>query len=224
MHVASATLECPYPPARRVLAFEGVTRRYGAARALDAVTFSLRPGTLTALVGPNGSGKSTLLRVAATVEEPDAGRVRVGGQDVAEEGVAARRAVGWLGQEPGLYEDLTVRENLAFAAGFFGREAEVEEAARRFGVGHRLEARARRLSRGERQRAALARATLGGPLLLLDEPTTALDPEASAAAIRALAALRGGRTILAATHDAALVAASDRVLRLSGGRLVEEGA
>lgn len=199
-----------------MLAFREVSRRFGPLRALDAVTFRLAPGTLTALVGANGSGKSTLLRIAATLDEPTAGQVVVEG---AEDGAARRRQVGWLGQEPGLYEDLTVRENLAFLAAFHGRAGEVEAAAARFGIAHRLDQRVRRLSRGERQRAALARATLCGPLLLLDEPTTALDPEAAEAAVRALADLRDGRTLLVATHDAALIRAADRVLRLAGGRL-----
>ena len=202
----------------RVLSFDRVGRRYGAVRALDEVSFTLAQGTLTALVGANGSGKSTLLRLAATLDAPTSGALRVEGVDP-DDGAAHRRQVGWLAQEPGLYEDLTVRENLAFLAAFHGRAREVDEAAARFGIGGRLDARVRGLSRGERQRAALARATLGGPLLLLDEPTTALDPEGAAQAVRALAALRGARTLLVATHDAALVAAADRVLRLDGGRL-----
>ncbi len=198
-----------------VLAFEAVTRRFGARRALDGVTFRLAPGTLTALVGPNGAGKTTLLRLAATLDEPTSGRVTVEGAT----GAAARRRVGWLGAEPALYDDLTVRENLAFVAGFHGRAGGVEEAAARFGVTPLLDARARGLSRGERQRVALARATLAGDLLLLDEPTTALDAEGADAALRALVEMRGERTLLAATHDPALVAKADRVLRLDGGRL-----
>jgi ABC-type multidrug transport system ATPase subunit len=200
-----------------VLAFQGVSRRFGALRALDGVTFALAPGTLTALVGPNGSGKTTLLRVAATLDAPTEGTVALEG--VPDEGAARRRHVGYLGQEPGLYEELTVRENLAFVADFHGHGAQVAEAAARFAVDHRLDQRVRGLSRGERQRAALARATLCGPLLLLDEPTTALDPDAAARAVRALVGLRGARTLLVATHDASLVAAADRVLRLDRGRL-----
>lgn len=219
--VVSATLLTPRASCRAVLAFEGVSRRYGAVRALEGVTFSLGAGTLTALVGENGSGKSTLLRLAAGLDGPTSGNLLVGGVDPATDGAAARRKVGWLGQEPGLYDDLTVRENLSFVARFHGREDAVEEAARRFAVGHRLDERARRLSRGERQRAALARASLGGPLLLLDEPTTALDPDAAASALDALRGLKGARTLLVATHDAALVRMADRVLRLRAGRLVE---
>ena len=204
-----------------MLSLRGVTRRFGPRAALDGVTLSLAPGTLTALVGPNGAGKTTLLRVAATLDAPTAGEVRVGGVDPREDGAAARRLLAWLGQEPGLYEDLTVRENLAFAAAFFGRAGEVDSAAEAFGVARRLDDRARGLSRGERQRAALARALLGGPLMLLDEPTAALDAEGADAAARALAGLAGARTLLVATHDAELVKRADRVVRLERGRLVE---
>ncbi|MEA3199539.1 MAG: heme exporter protein [Thermoplasmata archaeon] len=197
---------------RRVLAFESVSRRFGRRLALDGVSFRLDAGQLVALVGPNGAGKTTLLRLAATLDAPTSGRVT-------PDGIEARRRIGWLGGEPALYDDLTVRENLAFVASFFGHGAEVADAAARFGIAHRLDTRAGALSRGERQRAALARATLAGDLLLLDEPTTALDAEGADAALRALVELRGRRTMLVATHDAALVAKADRVLRLQEGRL-----
>lgn len=201
-----------------MLELRDVTRRFGATRALDSVTFALEPGTLTALVGANGAGKTTLLRIAATLDEPTSGALRIGSVDPADDGAAARRNVAWLGQEPGLYDELTVRENLAFVASFFGATG-VERAAASFGIAERLDERARKLSRGQKQRAALARATLAGPLMLLDEPTTALDDAGAAQAIDALAALKGARTMLAATHDARLVARADRVLRLDSGRL-----
>jgi len=191
-----------------VLAFEGVTRRFRARKALDDVSFRLAPGSFTALTGANGAGKTTLLRLAAALDSPTAGRVALGA------------SVGWLGPEPGLYDDLTARENLAFVAGFFGRsEDDITAAAAHFGIEAALDARARALSRGEKQRVALARASLAGDLMLLDEPTTGLDAEGAELAARALLALRGPRTILAATHDPALVAKADRVLRLEGGRL-----
>lgn len=204
-----------------MLVFEGVSRRFGAARALDAVSFALEPGSLTALQGENGAGKSTLLRLAATLEAPSSGRVLVGGEDAAADPVAARSRIGWLGQSDGLYDELSVAENLALVARLHGRAAQLDSAARAFGIDRKLSERARRLSRGERQRAALARATLGGPLLLLDEPTTALDAEGADLAVEALLSLRGERTILVATHDAALAKRCDRALRLSRGRLAE---
>ena len=195
-------------PRPGVLRFEDVTRRYGRTVALDRVSFELAPGKLTVLVGENGAGKSTLLRIAATLERPSAGRVTP----------HERRAqVGWLGQEPGLYDELTVRENLLFAARFFGRANEVPLMAHTFGA--KLDERARHLSRGEKQRAALARAFVCGKVLLLDEPTTGLDTEGASACLDALVAQRGARTMLAATHDPELVKRADVVLRLHGGRL-----
>ena len=192
-----------------MLAFDGVSRRYGASLALDRVSFGLERGSFTALVGENGAGKSTLLRLAAGLETASAGRIDLD-----------RRDVAWLGQEPGLYDDLTIRENLAFTARFFGKEHEVPAAAAALGVAAKLDERARRLSRGERQRAALARTLLAGDLLLLDEPTTSLDADARDAAIALLSGLRGKRTLLVATHEAEIVKRADRVLRLQQGRLL----
>ncbi|HUR69530.1 MAG TPA: ABC transporter ATP-binding protein [Candidatus Thermoplasmatota archaeon] len=193
-----------------VLEFREVTRSYGATRALDAASFALEPGTLTVVAGDNGAGKTTLLRLAALLERPTSGAVH---------GVTRER-LAWLGQEPGLYDELTVRENLAFYARFFGRDAEVVAAATTFSIAPKLDVRARHLSRGEKQRAALARALLGGALMVLDEPTSALDADAGAACVAMLSGLRGARTMLVATHDAELVKRADRVLRLDQGRLV----
>lgn len=192
-----------------MLAFDQVSRRYGVNLGLDLVSFTLQPGTLTAVVGENGAGKTTLLRLAAGLEAPSAGLVH-----------RDRRDVSWLGQEPGLYEELSVRENLAFTARFFSREAEIAAAAASAGIAAKLDERVRRLSRGERQRAAIARSLLAGPLMILDEPTTALDADARDSAITLLADLRGAKTLLIATHEAELVKRADRVLRLQRGRLL----
>lgn len=207
-----------------MLRLEHVTREYrgdgGRRRALDDVTLSLEPGTMTALVGENGAGKTTLLRIAATLDEPTSGRVTVDGLDPRNEGAAARRRIAHLGQDAGLYDALTVRENLAFVARFYGRKGEIEPAAAALGIAHRLDARARVLSRGDRQRAAIARALLAGDLLLLDEPTTALDRDGRALAMEAVR--RSGRTALVATHDDAVARACDRVVRLHEGKVVDK--
>lgn len=192
-----------------MLTFRDVTRRHGATCALDRVSFSLAPGSLTVVTGANGAGKTTLLRLAAQLDAPTSGVVT--GSD--------RRDLAWLGQEPGLYDDLTVRENLDFYARFFRRAQDLDLAAHGFGIAHKLDERARHLSRGEKQRAALARATLGGGLMLLDEPTAALDAEGAEQCARRLAELAGERTLLVATHDAELVKRAHHVLRLEGGRL-----
>lgn len=211
-----------------MLSFAGVTRVYREAgapprRALDGVTFTLPPGSICGVAGANGAGKTTLLRLAATLDRPTSGRVLLDGVDPREDGAAARRGVAYAGQEPGLYETLTVRENLAFVARFHQRLADVGPVAERFGLTRHLDRAARALSRGERQRASLARAWLGGPLLLLDEPTTALDDEGRARLVAALDDARGTRTALLATHETDLLAKCDRVLRLRDGTL-EAGA
>lgn len=199
-----------------MLRFEAVTRRYGSAPALEDVTFALEPGSLTVLTGVNGSGKSTLLRLAATLEAPSSGRIDVDGAT----GHEARRKLAWLGQEPGLYDDLTVRENLAFLAAARGADrALLDDAVDLLGVAPKLDVRVRALSRGEKQRAALVGTLQGGELLLLDEPTTALDAEGARAIEALLLRLRGARTMLVATHDVELVKRADRVLRLHAGRL-----
>jgi ABC-type multidrug transport system ATPase subunit len=192
--------------ARTMLTCERLMRvfRDGGRRhvALDDVSFTLRAGEVVAITGANGAGKSTLLRLAAGLDRPTSGSVR---RDA---------AIGWLGQDEGLYDPLTARENLAFVARFHGRVAEVERIAGILDVA--LDERASALSRGERQRAAIARAALGGPLMLLDEPTTGLDADGRARLIELLA----GRTALVATHDEELAKRCDRVLSLSEGRIV----
>jgi heme ABC exporter ATP-binding subunit CcmA len=200
---------------------EDVARAFGRVVALDGVTLRVAPGRLVAVTGPNGAGKTTLLRLAAGLDRPTRGRVRIGGADPSTHGPAARRGVAFVGQDPGLYDALTVRENLAFVGRFHGRSgADVARAADAFGLAARLEERAGAISRGERERAALARALLGGALLLLDEPTTALDEEGRARLVAALESARAaGRSALVATHDAELAKRCDEALRLQGGRL-----
>lgn len=207
-----------------MLAFQEVGRRYGRVRALDDVTFALARGTTTVLLGANGAGKSTLLRLAATLDRPTAGHITVGEADAARDGADARRHVAYLGQDAGLYDDLTVRENIAFVAAFYGRAFALEPAAAAVGIAAKLDDRARTLSRGERQRAALARALCAGEVLLLDEPTTALDAAGRAMVLDTLADLHGRRTILVATHDEGLVSLADRVLVLKEGRISLDGA
>lgn len=207
-----------------MLAFRDVSRRYDRTLALAGVSFELAEGSFTVLLGANGSGKSTLLRLGATLDQPTSGEVAVGGADARTRGVEARRHVAYLGQEPGLYGELTVRENLTFVADFYGKTFALEHAARAVGIETRLEERARTLSRGQRQRAALARALLAGDLLLLDEPTTGLDATGTTQLLDALATLKGTRTTLVATHEPLLISVADRVLVLDKGSLVLDGS
>jgi heme exporter protein A len=154
----------------------GVSKFYGATRALRDASLVIAPGEVIGFSGPNGSGKSTLLRVLSTLTQPSRGRVSFPGTGsrIAE----VRRDIGFVSHEAMAYGDLTVLENIALAAQLLGARAEsrVASLVERMGLGP-LEGRAlRACSRGQRQRVAIARAFVGAPrLLLLDEPTTGLD-------------------------------------------------
>ncbi|MFB7947759.1 ABC transporter ATP-binding protein [Kitasatospora phosalacinea] len=187
-------------------------------RSVDAVC---EPGVLTALVGPSGSGKSTLLAVAGALLRPDAGRVLLGGTDLAaltdtERARARRERIGYVFQSGNLLGGLTAVEQLLAAASVAGRPARrlraaAESALAEVGLAHRRHHRPEQLSGGERQRVALARALFLEPeLLLIDEPTAAVD-RSRAAALTALIATTAQQrhcATLVATHDPAVVDAA----------------
>lgn len=192
------------------------------------MSFSVPRGEVAALLGPNGSGKSTVMRMLTGYFSPTAGRVTVGGVDVGERPVAARREVGYLPEQVTLYPDLTVRRYLAFVAqvkGLGGRAARaaVEGVVERCGlteVAHRFTGT---LSKGYRQRVGLAQALVGDPsVLVLDEPTVGLDPVQTVEMRNLLRGL-AGRTVLLSTHILSEAAAiCSRIVILARGRLVAE--
>lgn len=198
----------------------------GGVRALDGVGFALPPGELVGVVGANGSGKSTLLRLLAGILEADAGTVEVLGAAPREAGVRAR--VGYAGQEAALDPEMTGAETLRLFYALRGlphreRRPRLARVREEYGLGPFCDRRVSTCSGGERQRLHLALATLHAPpLLLLDEPTTSLDPEGRRGLWGRLAAWRDeGRTVLVSTHDLPDVAARcDRVLLLHAGRLL----
>ena len=213
-----------------MIAVEHVLFDYPGVRALDDVGFTIGKGTITALVGPNGAGKTTLLRCLAALDSPHAGRIAIEGVDIFDEPRRAHRFIGYLPDFYGLYDTLTVRQCLTYAAGSQGvagasiAEA-VARAAQRFGITDLLARRSGDLSRGQRQRLAIAQATVHGPrLLLLDEPAAGLDPQARADLSRTLLALsREGVTIVVSSHI--LTELEDYctdLLIISRGKLVEQ--
>lgn len=206
-----------------------VEKRFGRVRALAGVSTAIPSGRLTLVSGPNGAGKSTLLRVLAALCRPTRGSVRVLDQELFRHGASAVRGrIGYLGPEPGLYGELTVRENLAYCARIGGVAANRIDPALAWihleDVAHR---RARALSTGFQRRAGLARAFLGAPdLVLLDEPWNALDADAADLLARRLAQHRErGRTAIVAAHTIGAYAnLFDHTLRLEAGRLEPPGA
>ena len=215
----------------------GLRRVYRAGRgagrrevaALDGLSLTVRSGERVALLGPNGSGKSTLLRTLATIEAPDAGSLRVLGEDPGSGAARVRRRLGVVFQSPGLDGLLTVRENLLGQGALLGlaradAAARARGAAERFGVAGRLDDRVGALSGGLARRADLARAMLGDPeLLLLDEPTTGLDVESRGAFLDALDGVGDGVTVVLSTHDMAIAERMGRAVLVGSGRVLRDG-
>ena len=202
--------------------------------ALDGVSFTVAQGECLAILGQNGSGKSTLVRILATLLLPDGGSARVFGNDVVSEPQAVRRIVNRVSVEASFFKRMSAAENLSYAARFYGltphvTRRQIPEILARVGfpasrVGEPME----KLSRGMQQKVALARALLTSPtLLLLDEPTTGLDPRSKREVQSFVTELRGvhDTTILLCTHDLAEAAAlAERVGILHDGRLLALGS
>ncbi len=205
-----------------VLAASHLSRRFGDRLAVDDVSFTLEPGEIFALLGPNGAGKTTTLRILAGLIAPTTGSVEIDGQRMGPQSAPQLRArIGFLTEAPGLWDRLTVRDNLLVYARMYGLPAPlkvVDEALERFEIRDRGNDRAAQLSKGLKQRVALARSLLHDPrIAMLDEPTSGLDP-GSAREVRDLVlSLRAqGRTILLCTHNLDEVErVADRVAVLS---------
>ncbi|HEY7074671.1 MAG TPA: ABC transporter ATP-binding protein [Solirubrobacteraceae bacterium] len=199
------------------LELKDLGRAYGERLALSGVSLTLTRGSTLAVFGANGAGKTTLLRILATLLRPHRGTARVLGSELPRDGWAVRGRIGFLGHEPLLYRDLTARENLRFHARLHGVPgARVGELLDAVGLGRRADDPVHTYSRGMVQRAAVCRALLHEPeLLLLDEPTSGLDP----AAADAVAALTRGGTRVVSSHDVeGALAQADVVLGLRAGR------
>lgn len=202
------------------------SRVYGRRRALSPVSLTFRAGEIAVLLGPNGAGKSTLLGLLASLGRPSSGTVEYGSGGLGARAADVRARVGWLGHDPGLYPELSARQNLEFFARLHAVPASVVPAAlARAGLADRDAEPVLEFSRGMKQRLALERALLHGPrLVLLDEPFTGLDRYAGDALAGRLAGLREtGRIVVFATHDLeAAEAVCDRVVVLQDGRMLAD--
>lgn len=207
----------------RAIDVSGLGKRFGTRWVLRGVSLEVRRGEAVGLLGPNGSGKSTVLRIAGTLLKPNAGTVLINGLDIVHDASGVRGQVGYLAHTPGLYDDLTARENLRFAADMLGLPyTAVEASLERVGLAHVADDRARAFSAGMQRRLALARLVLRSPrVLLLDEPYSNLDAEGVELMNAMIVGIvRSGGAALVALHELAPTKAMlDRTLTLAEGRI-----
>lgn len=207
---------------------QGLSKSYAGRRVVDNVDLQVAAGRIVGFLGPNGSGKTTSLRMLCGLLTPDAGDGRVLGLDFRRQAADVKRQVGYMTQKFGLYEDLSIRENLDFIARLFSmpdRRQAVDAALARLGLTTRERQLAGALSGGWKQRLALAACLLHRPkLLLLDEPTAGVDPKARREfwdQIRLLAA--EGITVLVSTHYMDEAQRCDELVYIAYGRVLARG-
>lgn len=190
--------------AEAVVVARNLTRRFGTFTAVDRVSFAIQAGEVVGYLGPNGSGKTTTIRMLLGLLRPSEGEAQVLGYDVVRQSEQVRARVGYMSQKFGLYQELTVQENLAFYAGVYGvnRRPLLEKALEQVGLTALRDVKASSLAVGWRQRLALATAMIHQPrLLFLDEPTSGVDPTARRAFWDLIYSLVAeGITALVTTH------------------------
>jgi len=207
-----------------------LTQRYGSERAVDSISFDVRAGEVLGFLGPNGAGKTTTMKVVTCYLPPTEGTVYVDGTDVREDTLSVRRKIGYLPENTPLYPEMTVAEYLGFVAAMRDieparRPGRIADMADVCGLGEVLGKRIDALSKGFRQRVGLAQAMIHDPsILILDEPTTGLDPNQIVEIRELIRALGREKTVILSTHILSEVQAScDRVLIIHRGRLVADG-
>jgi ABC-2 type transport system ATP-binding protein len=211
------------------LQVDSLGKVYGALRAVDGLSFEVRPGEIVGLVGPNGAGKTSTLRCLAGVLPPTAGTIRIAGHDLGKAPVAAKRELAFLPDEPKLFDYLTVHEHLNLIAriyGVAGWEPKAKALLEELELTGKDKALPGELSRGMRQKLMIACGFLHDPkLILLDEPLTGLDPFGIRNTKKALKArAQSGSSLLLSSHLLPLVEElCDRVLVIAGGKRVAFG-
>mgnify|MGYP002623729560 CR=1 FL=1 len=210
------------------IVISNITKSFGSQKALNDVSFTVNAGTVVGFLGPNGAGKSTLMKVITGLVTPDSGKVEVEGIDVATDVEAVHRIVGYLPENNPLYLDMYVKEYLQFTAEMYQMpnvRAVVDDVIERIGLGPECRKKIGALSKGYRQRVGLAQAIIHNPkVLILDEPTTGLDPNQIIEIRNLILGLSNEKTILLSTHLMQEVQAiCGKVAILNHGQLVANG-
>ena len=208
---------------------ENITKCYGEQKALDQVSFGFEDGELVGFLGPNGAGKSTLMKIITGYMAPDEGEVTLNGELMSPEKYHLRRSIGYLPENNPLYTDLYVKESLDFAAGFYhlsNKKKKIADIIEMTGLGLEQRKKIGALSKGYRQRVGLAQALIHDPsVLILDEPTTGLDPN-QLEEIRALIRqISREKTVLFSSHIMQEVESiCNRVIIINRGKIITDGA
>ena len=202
-----------------------ISKSYGAQKALDAVSFSIQKGEIVGFLGPNGAGKSTLMKILTTYLLADEGLAIVNGNDVSTNTKAVQRSIGYLPEHNPLYLDLYVREYLAFNADVYKvAKSRIEEVIQLTGLSTESHKKISQLSKGYRQRVGLANALLHNPdVLILDEPTTGLDPNQLMEIRNVIKNVGKDKTVFLSTHIMQEVEAiCNRVIIIDKGKIVAD--
>tara|TARA_A100000171_G_C2140283_1_gene154789 strand:+ start:3233 stop:4135 length:903 start_codon:yes stop_codon:yes gene_type:complete len=202
---------------------QNITKTYGAQKALDAVSFEIKKGEIVGFLGPNGAGKSTMMKILTTYLSPSEGEASVNGFSVAEASTNVQKSVGYLPEHNPLYLEMYVKEYLTFNADIYGSTKEqVAEVIQQTGLTPEAHKKIGQLSKGYRQRVGLANALLHNPdVLILDEPTTGLDPNQLIEIRELIKSLGKSKTVLLSTHIMQEVEAiCDRVIIINQGKIV----
>lgn len=205
-----------------------IVKTYGRQRALDGVSAEIAEGQVVGLLGPNGAGKSTLMKITTGYIRPDSGTVSVCGIGVDDDPLAVRRLIGYLPEHNPLYLDMFVREYLTMVAGMYGigsRESRVDELIGLTGLAPEAHKKIGALSKGYRQRVGIAQALIGDPkVVILDEPTTGLDPNQIVEVRELIRSLATDRTVVLSTHIMQEVEATcDHIIIIDHGRVRASG-
>lgn len=204
---------------------QNISKSYGAQKALDQISFSVKKGEIVGFLGPNGAGKSTLMKILTTFIAADEGKASVNGNDVVENSKSVQQSVGYLPEHNPLYLDLYVREYLAFNADVYKiSKSRIEEVIELTGLTPESHKKIGQLSKGYRQRVGLATALLHNPeVLILDEPTTGLDPNQLVEIRNVIKNVGKDKTVFLSTHIMQEVEAiCDRVIIIDKGKIVTD--
>lgn len=204
---------------------QGITKKYGSQTALNNISFSVKKGEIVGFLGPNGAGKSTLMKILTTYISSDSGNASVGGNDISLEPLKVQHITGYLPEHNPLYLDLYVREYLSFSASVFNTpKSRVEEVIELTGLTPEAHKKIEQLSKGYRQRVGLASALLHNPeVLILDEPTTGLDPNQLIEIRQLIKNIGKDKTVFLSTHIMQEVEAiCDRVIIINKGNIVAD--